>query len=603
MSMIGRNRSIFKPQNTDASSSVASATLRAASLARRKKEDKQAAQKQNFTGTENLVPSTASLYTSSDPNEVPQIAAPASIAQEPSVEICMPEPNVSFDCTADAIRDQNNSDNLESSVSTVVTLPSIVASGVDAWVSSRVDAVVHGVTSALDSARAFIVGGSGGQNCITTPLRPSTSPIVAISSQAQAEIEACSLTHQIDGTVIVDPRKRRRTFVVDSQPFDSFKSPIDRANTQHDIIKVKEELELATEKFLEEERNHEATCAKLNTAEDHVSRLKHELQQAQELVACVRQEKEQHDVVLKAQVDEIRHLKQQIVELNEQAAMVPVMEQELMKTNEILEMERKKRKEDQETVSQVPVLRRQVAELQASLLLDSDIRRKLHNQIQELRGNVRVMVRIRPTLEKEGSSESKILLGKNSITGNAKSAVKISKHQDDPKGKDMPSYTFDFDRVFSKDEDQASVFSEISQLVQSALDGYKVCIFAYGQTGSGKTHTMMGSEGGVGCDGESSGVIPRSIRQVFSSCAALESQGWSFSLMACFLEIYNDVLRDLLAPHSTKSKKDGGKDDEKLDIHHENGDTIVKNLTYVPVSSAEQLLVTVFVTREFDPIH
>ena len=70
---------------------------------------------------------------------------------------------------------------------------------------------------------------------------------------------------------------------------------------------------------------------------------------------------------------------------------------------------------------------------------------------------------------------------------------------------------------------QEEVFDEISQLVQSALDGYKVCIFAYGQTGSGKTHTMLGTQ-------QDRGMIPRAMDQIFASSAAMEAQGWSFDM-------------------------------------------------------------------------
>ena len=44
----------------------------------------------------------------------------------------------------------------------------------------------------------------------------------------------------------------------------------------------------------------------------------------------------------------------------------------------------------------------------------------------------------------------------------------------------------------------AQVFVDTKHLVQSAVDGYNVCIFAYGQTGSGKTFTIYGAEGNPG---------------------------------------------------------------------------------------------------------
>lgn len=71
------------------------------------------------------------------------------------------------------------------------------------------------------------------------------------------------------------------------------------------------------------------------------------------------------------------------------------------------------------------------------------------------------------------------------------------------------------------------MFEEISQLVQSALDGYKVCIFAYGQTGSGKTYTMVGPP-----DTQNRGVIPRAVHQLFDASKEMEQQGWTFEMKA-----------------------------------------------------------------------
>ena len=58
--------------------------------------------------------------------------------------------------------------------------------------------------------------------------------------------------------------------------------------------------------------------------------------------------------------------------------------------------------------------------------------------------------------------------------------------------------------------------------MQSALDGFNVCVFAYGQTGSGKTHTMTGAGAAEDMEGELAGVIPRTVAHIFTTLAELK---------------------------------------------------------------------------------
>lgn len=110
-------------------------------------------------------------------------------------------------------------------------------------------------------------------------------------------------------------------------------------------------------------------------------------------------------------------------------------------------------------------------------------------------------------------------------------------------------HKFSFDRVFPASAGQDAVYDEVSEFVQSALDGYNVTIFSYGQTGSGKTYTMQGTG-----TGDMRGLIPRSIEQIGAHEAQLRNDGWMFSMKLSFLEIYNEVIKDLLRE---KSKEEG----------------------------------------------
>lgn len=170
-----------------------------------------------------------------------------------------------------------------------------------------------------------------------------------------------------------------------------------------------------------------------------------------------------------------------------------------------------------------------------------DYLRTIHNDLQECKGNIRVFCRVRPLLSKEIKEEMNN--GNYIEFPNYNTIVLNGPLMKSNTGKNKDTQyreNYKFDRVFRPEDTQEDVFEEISQLVQSALDGYKVCIFAYGQTGSGKTYTMEGEED------KKRGIITRSIEQIFQFKSTLENMGWTFVVEASCVEIYMDQVRDLL---------------------------------------------------------
>lgn len=192
-------------------------------------------------------------------------------------------------------------------------------------------------------------------------------------------------------------------------------------------------------------------------------------------------------------------------------------------------------------------------------------KRYLHNTMQELKGNIRVFCRVRPAIPgidnpkdfvfEKGLSELMRFPDFQSIEVNA-DPEDMPSARSKKSNNAITSQMFKFDAVFGENSTQDDIFKEVSELVVSALDGYKVCIFAYGQTGSGKTYTMEGEFE----EPDQKGIIPRSVEILFEHISNYKEAGWEFSIKANFQEIYLEEIRDLLLPsnsmkHLTKCTK------------------------------------------------
>lgn len=99
---------------------------------------------------------------------------------------------------------------------------------------------------------------------------------------------------------------------------------------------------------------------------------------------------------------------------------------------------------------------------------------------------------------------------------------------------------YGYDRVFGPSTATEAVYDVAARpVVKGAMEGINGTVFAYGVTSSGKTHTMHG-------DQNCPGIIPLAIKDVFSLIQ--ETPGREFLLRVSYLEIYNEVINDLLDP-------------------------------------------------------
>lgn len=216
-----------------------------------------------------------------------------------------------------------------------------------------------------------------------------------------------------------------------------------------------------------------------------------------------------------------------------------------------------------------------------------EVRRDLHNKVLRLSGNMKVMVRVRPSIEGEGEQQSiqqttpfrfPSICDRNinnsstssttttTITNHSSSTLDLTKklvEMTEPYkdrgglSQRRQKYTFGFDNVFSPSHDQLDVWLGVEPMVQSAIDGYNVCLFAYGQTGSGKTYTMLGDTN----QEDKKGIIYRAVKKLFDSKDELEMStrgATQVSIHVELVEVYNEKVRDLLSTDFQKNNAAAG---------------------------------------------
>lgn len=143
---------------------------------------------------------------------------------------------------------------------------------------------------------------------------------------------------------------------------------------------------------------------------------------------------------------------------------------------------------------------------------------------------------------------------------------------------------FAYDHVFPGYFQNEAVYDTVGASIvkSSVLDGLNGTIFAYGVTSSGKTHTMMGDE-------ETPGIVPHAVTDLYDHIASCDKSK-IFKVSMSMIEIYNEVVNDLLDPTNTNLRlRENTKN---------NREVYVENLKEEPIGSIEEALEVIAIGNE-----
>lgn len=151
------------------------------------------------------------------------------------------------------------------------------------------------------------------------------------------------------------------------------------------------------------------------------------------------------------------------------------------------------------------------------------------NGVSGCEEKILVLLRLRPLNEKEiSANESADWECINDTTILYRNTLR--------EGSTFPS-AYTFDRVFRGDCETKQVYEEgAREIALSVVGGINSSIFAYGQTSSGKTYTMVG-------------ITEFAVADIFDHAKRHEER--AFALKFSAIEIYNEIVRDLLSTDNT----------------------------------------------------